>query len=351
MHEGPDRGSTLVGVDTHRDTHMAVAIDTNGRWRDAREFAADTDGYVALACWARRWGPVAGYGIEGTGSYGAGLARHLRSIGERVIEVDRPDRKTRRRHGKSDTIDAEAAARSVLAGVSTAEPKSGENTAEMLRTLKVARDSAVRARTQASNQLNSLVVTAPDHLRSSLRSLSTIELVRRCARMRPGPVRDVTSATKHAMRSLAHRYLELQAEITELLDHLDRLTNTIAPELRAAVGVGPDTASALVIAVGDNTDRIRSERAFAALCGTNPIPASSGLTTRHRLNRGGNRQANAALHRIVLVRLQRHQPTKDYVARRTAEGRTKAEIMRRLKRYVARELYPLLPTTDPTCTT
>ena len=161
----------------------------------------------------------------------------------------------------------------------------------------------------------------------------------------------MTSATKHAMRSLARRYLELQAEITELLDHLDRLTNDIAPGLRAAVGVGPDTASALVIAVGDNTDRIRSERAFAALCGTNPIPASSGLTSRHRLNRGGNRQANAALHRIVLVRLQRHQPTKDYVARRTAEGRTKAEIMRCLKRYVARELYPLLPTTDPTCGT
>lgn len=333
--------STIVGVDTHKEAHVAVAIDGRGQRLGEQSFSADGAGYAALTDWADGWGDVSSYGVEGTGCYGAGLARHLRRAGRQVIEIDRPDRRARRR-GKSDSIDAEAAARSVLAGVAATEPKTADDSAEMLRALKIAKDSGVRARTQAGNQLKSLVVTAHDDLRHSLRTMTTIQLVRRCSQMRPGELLDVGSATKHAMRSLARRYLELDKEITELFEHIDRLTVQRAPQLRGAFGVGPDTSAALIIAVGDNPSRVTSERAFAAMCGTNPIPASSGNTTRHRLNRGGNRQANAALYRIVLVRLQWDQPTKDYVQRRTAEGKTKAEIIRCLKRYVARELYPLL---------
>lgn len=341
MQRDHERESIIVGVDTHKEAHVAVAIDNLGQRLGEHKFTADGVGYTALTQWADRWGGVGSYGVEGTGCYGAGLARHLRRAGHRVIEIDRPDRRSRRR-GKSDSIDAEAAARSVLAGVATTEPKTADDSAEMLRALKIAKDSAVRARTQAGNQLKSLVVTAHDDLRHSLRTLTTISLVRRCSQMRPGELRDVASATKHAMRSLARRYLELHEEITELFEHIDTITIHAAPQLRAAFGVGPDTAAGLIIAVGDNANRLTSERAFAAMCGTNPIPASSGNTTRHRLNRGGNRQANAALYRIVLVRLQWDQPTKDYVQRRTAEGKTKPEIIRCLKRYVAREIYPLL---------
>lgn len=341
MQDDHGRASTVVGVDTHKEAHVAVAIDDLGQRLGEQTFPADGAGYTALTQWARRWGEVSRYGVEGTGCYGAGLARHLRTGGHRVIEIDRPDRRARRR-GKSDSIDAEAAARSVLAGVAATEPKTADDSAEMLRALKMAKDSAVRGRTQAGNQLKSLVVTAHDELRQSLRTLTMIQLVRRCSQMRPGRLRDVASATKHAMRSIARRYLGLHDEIAELFAHIDRLTVESAPELRAAFGVGPDTAAVLVIAAGDNANRLTSERAFAAMCGTNPIPASSGNTTRHRLNRGGNRQANAALYRIVLVRLQWDQPTKDYVERRTAEGKTKPEIIRCLKRYVAREIYPLL---------
>ncbi len=214
---------------------------------------------------------------------------------------------------------------------------------EMIRVLRVARATAIKARTQASNAIKALVVTAPDELRESLRHLSTIPLVRTCARLRPSAeLDDPTSATKVALRSLAQRHEALEAEVDALDRHLEKLVATAAPELIAVFGVGPDSAGALLVAAGDNPDRLRSEAAFSMVCGASPVEASSGKVTRHRLNRGGDRQANAALYRIVISRLRYHQPTKDYMQRRTAEGKSKPEIIRCLKRYLAREIYGVL---------
>ena len=258
------------------------------------------------------------------------------------MEVNRPDRSTRYRKGKSDPTDAEMAARAVLAGVADANPKSGEGAVEMIRMLKSARDSAVKARTQALNQMKALVVTAPAQLREHLTGLTAAALVTRCKSFRTGRLEDPTSAAKYALRSLARRYSQLGNEMRELEDEIHRLTRTTAPALVDSFGVGPDTATTLLIAAGSNPDRLHSEAAFASLCGVNPIPASSGKTNRHRLNRGGHRHANAALHRIVVVRLRYDQRTQAYMRRRTTEGMSKAEVIRCLKRYVAREVFSAL---------
>jgi transposase len=280
--------------------------------------------------------------VEGTGSYGAGLARYLHKAGQVVLEVNRPDRAARRRRGKSDPVDAEAAARAVQAGEVTIVPKAADGQVEMLRSLRVARTTAMRARTQAVNALRSLLVTAPAELREQLRGRSVVRLVGVAATLDPGRLTSPAAAAMLALRTLARRYQALDTEITALDSELDRLTATAAPRLLALFGVGPDVASALLIAAGDNPRRLRSEAAFSMLCGSSPIQASSGKTTRHRLNRGGDRQANAALYRIVIVRLRWHQPTKDYMARRTTEGKSKKEIIRCLKRYVAREVFAVL---------
>ena len=256
-----------------------------------------------------------------------------------VIEVNRPDRSVRYRKGKSDPTDAEMAARSVLAGVADATPKSGEGEVEMLRMLKSARDSAVKARTQAGNQMKALVVTAPAELRETLDGLTIIALARRCRSFRPSRLDDPRTVAKYALRSLACRYRQLSEEVRDLESEMERLTRSIAPALVEAFGVGPNTAATLLVAAGSNPDRLRSEAAFASLCGVNPIPASSGRTNRHRLNRGGDRQANAALYRIVLVRLSHDPRTQAYMRRRTAEGMSKRDVIRCLKRYVAREVY------------
>ena len=284
--------------------------------------------------------------MEGTGCYGAALARFLRDHGQVVLEVNRPDRQARRRRGKSDPVDAEAAARAVQAGEVTAVPKASSGYVEMLRSLRVARATAVKARTQAINALKALVVTAPQNLREQLRGRSATMLVREAAALRPGPLDDPTAAAKLALRTLARRHQALSAEITTLDTELDRLTAKAAPRLVALFGIGPDSAGALLVAAGDNPDRLRSDAAFSMLCGSSPIQASSGKTIRHRLNRGGDRQANAALHRIVVVRLRWHQPTKDYMARRLTEGKSKKEIIRCLKRYVAREVFAVLNQMD-----
>jgi transposase len=284
--------------------------------------------------------------VEGTGSYGAGLARFLASHGERVLEVNRPDRQARRRHGKSDPVDAAAAARAVQAGEATSLPKAQDGAVEMARALRVARQSAVKARTQAINALKALVVTAPTELREQLEGLSTGKLISQAAALDPGPLASPTAAAMLALGGLARRYQHLDAEISLLTDTLDQLTANHAPALRALIGVGPDSAAALLICAGDNPGRLHSEAAFAALCGTSPVEASSGKTRRHRLNRGGDRQANAALHRIVIVRRRWHQPTRDYAARRTTEGKTHKEITRCLKRYVAREIFAVLHQTS-----
>ena len=329
----------IIGVDTHRDQHVAVAIDVRGVRLGERHVPAATSGYEELERWSRGLGEIRAFGIEGTSSYGAGVARFLTGRGHTVIEVNRPDRSVRYRKGKSDLTDAEMAARSVLAGVADATPKSGEGEVEMIRILKSARDSAVKARTQAGNQMKALVVTAPAELREVLDGLTTSALAKRCRSFRLSRLDDPRTAAKYALRSLACRYGQLSDELRDLEAELARLTRSIAPALVNSFGVGPDTAATLLIAAGSNPDRLRSESAFASLCGVNPIPASSGKTNRHRLNRGGDRQANSALYRIVVVRLRYEPRTQAYMRRRTAEGLTKSEVIRCLKRYVAREVF------------
>ena len=318
---------------------MAVAIDRQGVRLGELHALATVCGYRELELWSRSLGEVSAFGIEGTGSYGAGVARFMAGRGYTVVEVNRPDRSTRYRKGKSDPTDAEMAARAVLSGVADATPKSGDGEVEMIRMLKTARDSAVKARTQAVNQIKALVVTAPAELRETLDGLPTAALATRCAGFRPRRLGDTTTAAKYTLRSLACRYRQLSEEIQSLEAELDWLTRTTAPALVDIFGVGPDTAATLLITAGSNPRRLRSEAAFASLCGVSPLPASSGKTNRHRLNRGGDRQANAALYRIVLVRLSHDPRTREYMRRRTTEGLSKSEIIRCLKRYVAREIF------------
>jgi transposase len=327
----PSRRGSPSGS-THKDLHVAAARDQLGRRLATTMAPASSAGYAQQLAWAGSLGRVQAWGVEGTGSYGAGLARFLASHGQRVLEVNRPDRATRRRRGKSDPVDADAAARAVQAGEASGIPKAQDGSVEMLRALRL-------ARTQAINAIKALLVTAPAELREHLDGLPTAALVRQAVVLEPGPgkLATPTAATMLALRSLAGRYQHLDAEVRMLTGELDRLTAKHAPALRALLGIGPDSAAALLICAGDNPSRLRCEAALAALCGSSPVEASSGKTRRHRLNRGGDRQANAALHRIVIVRLRWHQPTRDYLARRTAEGKTSKEIIRCLKRYVARE--------------
>ncbi len=348
----PQPPRVTVGVDTHKDLHVAAARDQLGRRLATTQVQTTSAGYAQLLGWARSLGQVQAWGVEGTGSYGAGLARFLAAHGQRVLEVNRPDRATRRRRGKSDPVDADAAARTVQAGEASGTPKAQDGTVEMLRALRVARHSAVKARTQTINAIKALLVTAPTQLREQLATLPTTRLIRQAATLEPGKLTSPTAATMLALRGLAQRYQHLDAEIGLLTGKLDQLTAKTAPKLRALLGVGPDSAAALLITAGDNPSRLRCEAAFAALCGSSPVEASSGKTRRYRLNRGGDRQANAALHRIVIVRLRWHQPTRDYLTRRTTQGKTKKEIIRCLKRYVAREVFAVLhQINDQTLTT
>ena len=332
----------IIGVDTHKDQHVAVGLDVRGVRLDEKRVPVATCGYEELERWSCDLGQVHTFGIEGTGSYGAGLARFLTDRSYTVVEVNRPDRSVRYRKGKSDPTDAEMAARAVLAGVAAATPKSGEGEVEMIRMLKSTKNSAVKARTQTVNQMKALVLTAPAGLRETLDGLSTSALVKRCKSFRPGRLGNPTAAAKYALRSLACRYRQLSKEVQDLKAELERLIQATAPALVEAFGVGSDTAAALLIAAGSNPDRLNSEAAFASLCGVSPVPASSGKTNRHRLNRGGDRQANAALYRIVVVRLRYDPRTQAYLRRRTAEGMSKVEVIRCLKRYVAREVYSII---------
>jgi transposase len=331
------------GVDTHSEVHVAAVVDQVGRILGSESFAATEAGYRAALAWMRRHGRLERVGVEGTGSYGTGLARYLTSQDVAVVEVIRPNRQARRRRGKSDTADAVAAALAALNGEASGTPKAHDGAVESIRALRVARRGAVKAATQAGNQLRDLIVTAPEPLRAKLVSLSTSARVARAARFRPGELTDPIAATKQAMASLARRYQRLHAEITELDAALEALLPQVTPAgFVAAQGVGPQVATTLLATLGDNPNRLRSEASFAALCGASPVDASSGKQRRHRLNRGGDRQANSALWRIVFVRMSHDPRTKAYVAKRTAEGKTTKEIMRCLKRYVAREVYKTL---------
>jgi transposase len=340
-----DPADVIVGVDTHKDQHVAVALDGLGRRLGERSVLAAPAGHADLLAWAAGLGRVAAFGVEGTGSYGLGLARFLRRHAVMVLEVARPPRKGQRRlQGKSDPVDAEHAARAVLSGSGPVTPKTGEGAVEAIRLLKVARDTAVTAHSQAMITLKATLVTASDTLRAELEPRTDYALVTACAALEvAGDLTDPDVAMRHALRALACRWLELHEEIKVHTRHLKRLTTRTAPELVATFGIGFDSAAELLCAAGDNAGRVRSEAAYAKLCGACPIPASSGKTSRHRLNRGGNRQANAALFRIVVVRLRWHPPTIAYAERRTTEGLSKREIIRCLKRYVAREVYRLLP--------
>jgi transposase len=333
-------------------------IDPLGRHLGQASFETTVSGHEALWAWAKGFGPVTLAGVEGTGAYGAGLARFLTAEGVRVVEVDRPDRKTRRDQGKSDPIDAYAAARAAASGRASGTPKTRTGDVEAIRVLRVARTGAVRARAKALTQLKSLIVTAPDELRAQLRGLDGVKLVTTCARLRPargvpptpspfakrsprpGRLVDPTAATKRSLASIAGRIHLLDAEIAGLDDDLEALLTPLAPRLLALQGVGIDVAGQLLVTAGDNPQRITSEAAFAHLCGVAPIPASSGKTQdKHRLNRGGDRAANAALYRIVLCRLRWDPTTRAYVERRTKQGKTKKDIIRCLKRYIAREVH------------
>jgi transposase len=330
------------GVDTHLDVHVAATVDVLGGLLGVRSFPATPAGYHALSSWLASFGAVDRVGVEGTGTYGAGLARHLAASGVTVIEVDRPNRQERRRNGKSDELDAIEAARAVVSGRARGFAKGGTGNVEAIRTLLVAKRSARSIRIRTAGQLRHLAVTAPDDLRTRLSGLTTKALISEAAALRArassDPVRD---ATKTAITSLARRVQAINAEIAVLDTQLDTLVRVTAPQLLEVFGVGVDTAAILLVAAGDNASRIRSEAAWAHLCGVAPIPAGSGKTNkRRRLNPGGNRQANHALWRIVLTRLGQGEPrTVAYMQRRLAQGRTKPEIIRSLKRYVAREIY------------
>ncbi|WP_184840554.1 IS110 family transposase [Allocatelliglobosispora scoriae] len=352
MNPDPRLRRVVIGVDTHKYVHVAVALDDIGGRLDDRSFPADRAGYEQLIDWAADLGARRLiFAIEGTGSYGVGLTSAVRRRGIGVVEVLRTDRRDRRLRGKSDTLDAENAARAALSGNATSVPKTNDGTVEMIRQIKVAKDVAVKARTSAMITLKAVIVTAAPELREQLQPLSKMALINRCAALRPGSITTVAAATKHTLRSIARRWQQLNDEIKTHEKLLTELTTQLVPQLVAAFGVGADTAAELLIVAGDNIDRVRSEAAWARLCGVAPIPASSGLTTRHRLNRGGHRQANAALYRSVIVRMQHHQPTRAYVTRRTSEGKTKAEIIRCLKRLLAREIWALLRPLRSTNTT
>jgi transposase len=334
------------GVDTHQDLHVAAALDQLGRQLGTHTFPTTAAGYRQLLAWLRGHGQVDRVGVEGTGSYGAALARHLTAAGIEVLEVARPNRQVRRRYGKTDVVDAIAAARAVLSGEATGKPKSHDGPVEALRTLQAVQRSGNKARTQALNQIHQLLVTAPEELRARLRPLKRAALLATCAGFRIAAADDSLQAmTRLALRELAQRVLHLDEQLAVVTKRLHRITADVAPKLVATTGVGPAVASALLITAGDNPHRMASEAAFAALCGSNPIPASSGKTNRHRLNRGGDRNANAALWRIVIVRLACDERTKKYLARRQTEGKTKTEAIRCLKRYVAREIFHAMPST------
>lgn len=348
----------IGGVDTHKHTHHAAVLDGNGRLLGAREFSSDLAGQANLLAWMRAHGTVQCIGIEGTGFYGASLARFLVAEDQRVIEVNRPNHSARRADGKSDRLDAEQVARAVLARTATSIPKAKCGPIEVIRILRVTRASAVKSRTQAFLSLHGIVIGAPSPLRDELLKLSRRTLVNRCLRLRPETEnvielvgdsdRLLLAAAKGCLRDLARRWKALDEEVKRLSRQIKALVEQTAPELANLFGVAAEIAGQFLVTAGDNADRIRSEAAFAKLCGAAPQPASSGQTRgRHRLSRSGDRAANSALYMVAIVRLRHHAPTRAYYARRSAEGLSKREIIRCLKRYIAREVFAALPRNHP----
>jgi transposase len=343
-----DQADHVLGVDTHRDSHSAAVLAADTAVVQGQiTVSADERGYRRLLGFARKRAPGRrAWAVEGTGSYGAGLTAFLRAEDELVIEVDRPRRPARRNGAKSDELDAIRAAREALTREHLSQPRMrGER--EALRVLLATRDSAVRSKRAAISLLKGLLVSAPSSLREGLRGLSTKDQLARCARLRNNPTHSSEQrATIIALRASAKRVLALEEEASELQREIEPIIQRVAPQLLEEMGIGPITAAQILNAYS-HAGRIRSEAAFAALAGTAPLPASSGQTIRHRLNRGGDRQLNRALHTIVLCRMRDEPRTRAYAARRQAEGRSTREIKRCLKRYTARHLYRLLQAAPP----
>ena len=337
--------SVVGGVDTHADTHVAAAVDHNGGLLGIESFPADRAGYGELLGWLVGFGEVEQIGVEGTGSWGVGLTRFLTGQDIVVVEVDRPNRQKRRKVGKSDPTDALAAARAVLSGEASVTPKTRNGPVEQIRVLMVARRSAREQRIQSLNQLRHLVFTAPEEIRTRFKDRYKTGLITEAANMRPRKGSDPVNYTTYlVIRNLARRIRGLNAEMRNIDEMITDLITETAPGLLELYGVGVDTAASLLVTAGDNPDRLHAEGSWAHLCGVTPLPANSGkVTTRFRLSRGGDRQANAALYRIVLTRMSSHDETRRYVTRRRKEGLNTAEIMRCLKRYVARQTYKHLP--------
>lgn len=347
--ESPRSGHIVIGVDTHKHIHVAAVMDSIGGVLATLTIATDAAGFKQLLEWATGFGKVIAFGIEGTGSYGAGLTSFVRRHGHKVIEVSRPDRRLRRLNGKSDTLDAENAARAVLAGFATAVPKTADGSVEMIRQLKVAHDTAVKGRSATMVTLKAMLVHAPEQLRKEAAGKTQIKLARHCAALRPRKLDSPDDSIRYTLRSIARRWISLDDEAHELSDLIAELVNARAPHLVEEFGIGVDTAAEILIVAGDNPERIKSEAAFAKLAGISPVPTGSGMTSgKHRINHGGHRQLNAAIYRTVIVRMRFHEPTLAYVARRTTEGKSKRDIIRCLKRYVIREVYHLIKTNPHT---
>ncbi len=335
----------IGGVDSHADTRHAAALDERGRLLGTKSYAVSAAGYRELLAWLASFGPIDRVGVESTGSYAAGLTRHLLAEGVRVLEVNQPHAHTRRRRGKTDAIDAELAARHALSLASAVTPKQSSGIVESIRQLRVARDSGVKSRSAAIVQLGDLICTAPGELREQLALRKTLKgKAALCRRLRPDTDRlgEPVNAAKLALRSLGRRIALLDDEIAELDAQLTPLVATAAPRTTALLGISTGHAGQLLITAGENIDRLHSEAAFAALCGASPIPVASGKHGRYRLNRGGDRQANRALHMIAVCRLRHCPQTRAYAQRRSSEGKTRKEIIRCLKRYIARQAYATL---------
>jgi transposase len=328
------------GIDTHKDLHMAALVDATGAVIGTHAFSTTRAGYRALLRWMTGFGQLQRVGVEQTGSYGAGVAL----AGVPVLEVTGTDKAERRSRGKDDTLDAILAARAALEGKRISLAKSRDGQIEALRVLRVARETAVKSRRSALQLLRMTIIAAPDEVRDQTRNLTRMQLIRTCAAWRPDAdaAADPVVATRIALKSVARRIIELNDEIANLDEPIERLVRELNPKLLDAVGIGVEIAGQLLVTAGDNPERLRSEAGFAMLCGVAPLPASSGVTQRHRLNRGGDRQANRALHLAAICRLRLCPRTRAYAARRKAEGLSKREIIRCLKRYIAREAYHLL---------
>jgi transposase len=332
------------GVDTHKELHVAAVVDALDRVLESRCFATTRHGYQQMLTWMRSFGQLRRIGIEATGTYGAGLQRYMQNAGVEVLEVTTPDTHDRRKRGKNDDLDAQNAAHAAFAGRRTVTPKSRDGMVESLRVLKACRKTAVAARRVALQMIHNTIVCAPDDLRETLRRMTRMQLIRTLAAWRPDltDYRSVVSAYRITLKSLGRRYLELHDEIADLDTMIVAIVDELAPALVARNSIGHGSAAQLLVTAGDNAERLQSEASFAALCGASPVPASSGKTTRHRLNRGGDRAANSALHIIAIGRLRTDPRTKAYIAKRVAEGHSKLEAIRCLKRYIAREVFSLI---------